>query len=109
MTFEALAEPRRRQILDLLRQGERPVNDLVDALGIAQPSVSKHLKALRDADLVICRVDAQRRLYRINPAPLQELDAWLAPYRILWTHALDNLEARLDAMPDKKRGLRRAR
>jgi DNA-binding transcriptional ArsR family regulator len=94
--FEALAEPRRRQILDLLRGRELPVGDLVDALGTSQPNVSKHLRVLRDAGLVSSRVDGPRRLYRVDPAPLRELDAWVSRYRGLWTHALDQLEAHLD-------------
>lgn len=99
--FEVLAEPRRRQILDLLRAGERPVGDLVAALAIAQPGVSKHLRVLRDAGLVTSRVDGQRRLYRIEPAPLREVDAWVAPYRALWGAALDALQDHLDEMPDQ--------
>ncbi|WP_020389536.1 ArsR/SmtB family transcription factor [Kribbella catacumbae] len=97
-TFEVLAEPRRRQILDLLRDGERPVGDLVDALALSQPAVSKHLKVLRDAGLVEVRQDAQRRWYRLRPAPLLEIDAWLEPYRDLWRNRLDALEAHLDRM-----------
>ena len=99
-TFEVLAEPRRREILDLLRAGERPVNDLVERLSLAQPAVSKHLKVLREAGLVEVRQDAQRRWYRLRPDPLVELDAWLAPYRALWDSSLDALERHLDAMPD---------
>ncbi len=98
--FEVLAEPKRRQILDLLRDGERPVGDLVEALALAQPGVSKHLRVLREAGLVSSRVDAQRRLYRINVGPLREVDDWVAPYRALWGHALDALERRLDEMTD---------
>ncbi|WBQ07160.1 ArsR/SmtB family transcription factor [Kribbella sp. CA-293567] len=98
-TFEVLAEPRRRQILDLLRTGERPVGDLVDALELSQPAVSKHLKVLRDAGLVEVRQDAQRRWYRLRPAPLLEIDSWLEPYRELWRGRLDALEAHLDTMP----------
>jgi DNA-binding transcriptional ArsR family regulator len=94
--LEALAEPRRLQILDLLRDGERPVGDLVDGLGISQPAVSKHLRVLKDAGLVEARADAQRRLYRIRPEPLAELDDWLATYRELWTTHLDRLEDHLD-------------
>lgn len=97
-TFEVLAEPRRRQILDLLRDGERPVGDLVDELALSQPAVSKHLKVLRDAGLVEVRQDAQRRWYRLRPAPLLEIDAWLEPYRDLWRNRLDALEAHLDRM-----------
>lgn len=98
-TFEVLAEPRRRQILDLLRTGERPVGDLVDELSLSQPAVSKHLKVLRDAGLVEVRQDAQRRWYRLRPAPLLEIDSWLEPYRELWRDRLDALESHLDKMP----------
>jgi DNA-binding transcriptional ArsR family regulator len=97
-TFEVLAEPRRREILDLLRGGERPVGELVEALELSQPAVSKHLKVLRDAGLVEVRQDAQRRWYRLRPAPLAEIDAWLEPYRDLWRGRLDALEAHLDRM-----------
>jgi DNA-binding transcriptional ArsR family regulator len=97
-TFEVLAEPRRREILDLLRGGERPVGELVDELELSQPAVSKHLRVLRDAGLVEVRTDAQRRWYRLSPAPLAEIDAWLAPYRDLWRTRLDALEAHLDRM-----------
>jgi DNA-binding transcriptional ArsR family regulator len=93
--IEVLADPNRRRILDLLRDGERPVGDLVDRLGITQPSVSKHLRVLRDAGLVEVRRDAQRRLYRIRPQPLAELDAWLEPYRKLWSASLGRLERHL--------------
>ncbi|GAA3738116.1 DNA-binding transcriptional ArsR family regulator [Spinactinospora alkalitolerans] len=99
-TFEVLAEPRRREILDLLRDGERAVGDLVDRLALAQPAVSKHLKVLRDAGLVDVRRDAQRRWYRLRPEPLVEVDAWLAPYRRFWDERLDALERHLDTMPD---------
>lgn len=97
-----LAEPRRREILDLLRTAERPVNDLVERLPLTQPTVSKHLKVLRDAGLVEVRQDAQRRWYRLRPQPLAELDEWLAPYRRMWEAGLDALERHLDAMPDDK-------
>lgn len=97
-TFEVLAEPRRREILDLLRAGERPVGELVDELDLSQPAVSKHLKVLRDAGLVEVRQDAQRRWYRLRPAPLAEIDAWLEPYRELWHTRLNALEAHLDTM-----------
>ncbi|MEV6281468.1 metalloregulator ArsR/SmtB family transcription factor [Kribbella sp. NPDC051770] len=99
-TFEVLAEPRRREILDLLRDGERPVGELVDALELSQPAVSKHLKVLRDAGLVEVRQDAQRRWYRLRPAPLAEVDAWLTPYRDLWRDRLNALEAHLDTMDE---------
>jgi DNA-binding transcriptional ArsR family regulator len=99
-TFEVLAEPRRREILDLLRGGERPVGELVEQLALSQPAVSKHLKVLRDAGLVDVRQDAQRRWYRLRPAPLAEVDAWLEPYRELWRDRLDALEAHLDRLDD---------
>ena len=98
--FEVLAEPKRRQILDLLRGDERAVSELVDALGMAQPAVSKHLRTLREAGLVAVRSDAQRRLYRLRAEPLRELDGWLAPYRQLWETRLDALENHLDSMED---------
>jgi DNA-binding transcriptional ArsR family regulator len=94
--FQALGVPRRLEILDLLRSGERPVGDLVDQLGVSQPAVSKHLKILKEAGLVDVRADAQRRLYRIRPEPLVELDQWLASYRALWSTHLDRLEHHLD-------------
>jgi DNA-binding transcriptional ArsR family regulator len=99
-TLAALAEPNRRRILDLLREGERPVGELADALQIAQPSASKHLKTLRDAGLVAMRADAQRRWYGLRLEPLLELDAWLEPYRRIWSHRLDALERHLDDMED---------
>jgi DNA-binding transcriptional ArsR family regulator len=100
MSFAVLAEPARRQILDLLRERERSVGELVDDLRLSQcelsqPSVSKHLRVLREAGLVAARIDAQRRMYRVQPAPLAEIDAWLAPYRQMWTERLDALEAHL--------------
>lgn len=94
--FEALAEPNRRRILDVLRQGERPAGDLVDALAISQPGVSKHLKLLREAGLVRVRADGQRRLYSVEPQGLAELETWLAPYRRAWADRLDALEAHLE-------------
>lgn len=99
MTFAVLAEPTRRDILELLRGGERPVGDLVHSLHMSQPAVSKHLRVLRDAGLVDVRADAQRRLYRLRLQPLAELDEWLAPYRALWTRALDDLEQHLEDTP----------
>lgn len=98
--FDVLAEPNRRQILDLLRAGERPVGDLVDALDISQPAVSKHLRVLRDAGVVNVRIDASRRMYRLRPEALREIDAWLAPYREMWENRLDELGDRLDRMID---------
>jgi DNA-binding transcriptional ArsR family regulator len=99
-TFEVLAEGRRREILDVLRAGERPVGELAERLSLTQPGVSKHLKVLREAGLVVVRQDAQRRWYRLRPEPLAEIDAWLAPYRDLWNASLDALERRLDDLPD---------
>ena len=98
MVFEVLAEPHRRRILDLLRHGERPVGELVDMLRASQPTVSKHLRVLRDAGLVEARVDAQRRLYRVRAEPLRQLDDWLAPYRAMWASRLDALESHLAEM-----------
>jgi DNA-binding transcriptional ArsR family regulator len=98
--FEVVAEANRRRILDLLCAAERPVGELVDALGISQPAVSKHLKVLRDAGVVDVRVDAQRRVYRLRPEPLQEIDEWLAPYRAAWRDRLDALAHHLDDMTD---------
>jgi DNA-binding transcriptional ArsR family regulator len=95
-TFDVLAEPQRRRILDLLRDGEQPVGDLVDRLEISQPGVSKHLRVLRDAGLVSVRPDGQRRLYGLRPEGLAEVDRWLAPYRQLWSRRLDALERHLD-------------
>jgi DNA-binding transcriptional ArsR family regulator len=94
--LQVLAEPRRVDILELLRGGEQPVGELARGLGLSQPAVSKHLRVLREAGLVEARVDAQRRLYRIRPEPLADLDAWLAPYRQLWSTHLDRLEDHLD-------------
>jgi DNA-binding transcriptional ArsR family regulator len=94
--LQALSEPHRMAILSMLADGERPAGDFVDALPIAQPTVSKHLSVLREAGLVTVRKDAQRRLYSLNPAPLKELDMWLARYRRFWTDRLDALEAHLD-------------
>ena len=96
--FDVLAEPNRRRILDLLRGKERAVGDLVDALAVSQPAVSKHLAVLRRAGLVEVRTDGPRRIYTVRPEPLQDIDAWLAPYRQMWAESLDALERRLDAM-----------
>jgi DNA-binding transcriptional ArsR family regulator len=95
-TFDVIAEPTRRAILDLLRERPRPVGELVDLLGISQPGVSKHLRVLRQANLVRVRADAQRRWYEVDPRPLTEIEAWLAPYRDLWAARLDALEQHLD-------------
>lgn len=98
--FEVLAEPNRRRILDLLREGEQRVGDLVDHLGVTQPAVSKHLRVLREAGVVEVRIDASRRLYRLRPDALREIDNWLAPYRAMWERRLDNLGDHLDIMRD---------
>jgi DNA-binding transcriptional ArsR family regulator len=99
--FDVLAEPARRRILDLLLERPRLVGDLTDQLGLTQPGTSKHLRVLRDAGLVRVRRDAQRRWYELRPDPLVEVDAWLAPYRRLWTERFDALERHLDDMPDE--------
>ncbi|MGA2527864.1 MAG: metalloregulator ArsR/SmtB family transcription factor [Acidimicrobiales bacterium] len=96
MPFAVIAEPSRRRILDLLREKERSVGELVEDLALSQPGVSKHLRVLRDAGLVEVRVKAQRRLYQLRAEPLAEIDAWLNPYRRLWTDRLDALEAHLE-------------
>jgi DNA-binding transcriptional ArsR family regulator len=96
IAFEVLAEPNRRQILDLLRERERPVGELVAALSVSQPTISKHLRVLREAGFVESRVAASRRVYRLRAEPLREIDEWLAPYRALWGSSLDRLERHLD-------------
>ena len=101
-TFEVLAEPTRRRILDLLLERSRPVGELVDLLGLSQPGVSKHLRVLRDGGFVAVRRDAQRRFYEVSPAPLAEVDQWLEPYRRLWAGRLDALERHLDDTDDRE-------
>jgi DNA-binding transcriptional ArsR family regulator len=103
-TFEVLAEPSRRRILDLLAQEERPVGDLVASLPLSQPAVSKHLKVLREAGLVRCRTAGQHRLYRVDPQPLHEVDEWLAPYRRQWADHLSALERHLQIMEASEEG-----
>jgi DNA-binding transcriptional ArsR family regulator len=93
--FEILAEPTRRRVLDLLREQELTVGELIDALDMSQPAVSKHLRVLRDAGLVEARVDAQRRIYTLRPEPLADVDAWLAPYRKFWRGKLAALQRHL--------------
>jgi DNA-binding transcriptional ArsR family regulator len=95
--FAVLAEPTRLRILDELRGSESSVGALVDRLAISQPAISKHLKVLREAGFVSCRTAAQHRIYRLETAPFQALDDWLAPYRRLWTRHLDALERHLDS------------
>jgi DNA-binding transcriptional ArsR family regulator len=101
-TFEVLAEPTRRRILDLLLERSRAVGEIVDVLGLSQPGVSKHLRVLREGGFVDVRQDAQRRYYELRPGPLAEVDAWLEPYRRLWAGRLDALERHLDATDDKE-------
>ncbi len=101
-TFDVLAEPTRRRILDLLLERPRPVGELVERLGLTQPGTSKHLRVLREAGLVRVRQDAQRRWYELRPEPLAEIDQWLAPYRRLWSERLDALERRLDETNPKE-------
>jgi DNA-binding transcriptional ArsR family regulator len=96
VALRTLGESNRVAILDVLLEGEQPVGELVARLGLSQPAVSKHLRILREAGLVEARVDAQRRVYRVRPEPLAELDAWLEPYRVLWEERLDRLEDHLD-------------
>jgi DNA-binding transcriptional ArsR family regulator len=97
--FAAVAEPHRRLILDRLRDGECGVTELTDLLQLSQPGVSKHLRILREARLVAVRADGKRRLYRLAPAPLADVDAWLAQYRQFWTERLDALSDHLEANP----------
>jgi DNA-binding transcriptional ArsR family regulator len=105
--FAILAEPSRRAILSLLASSEQSVGDIEEHLQLPQPSISKHLRVLREAGFVESRVDAQRRLYRIRPEPLMEVDAWLEPFRRLWSAHVDALERHLDRMhpapPRRKR------
>lgn len=97
--YAALAEPHRRQILDLLCGGERPAGELVEQLELSQPGVSKHLKVLRDSGLVVVRAEGKKRLYALSPAPLAEVAQWLEPYRAFWSSSLDNLERHLEENP----------
>lgn len=103
-TFEVLAEESRRRILDLLIEQDRPVGDLVERLALSQPAVSKHLKVLRDAGLVDCRHEAQRRIYRVRAEPLREVDEWLRPFRARWADHLSALERHLDFMGEGEEG-----
>ena len=97
--YAALAEPHRRQILDLLRGGERPAGELVQSLQLSQPGVSKHLKVLREVGLVAVRARGKQRLYALRPEPLAEIDQWLEPYRAFWSQRLDALERHLEENP----------
>src|SRR5471030_330543 len=107
--FAIIAQPNRRAILRLLASAERSVGDIEERLRIPQPSVSKHLRVLKDAGFVGSRVDAQRRLYRIKPEPLMEIEAWLAPFRQFWLVHVDALERHLDQMDPvpRKKGKKR--
>ena len=96
--FEVIAEPNRRAILTLLASSQQSVGEIERQLHLPQPAVSKHLRVLRDAGFVESTVDAQRRLYRLKPEPLQEVDAWLAPFRQFWSAHVDALERHLDRM-----------
>ena len=96
--FDIIAEPNRRAILSLLVSSEQSVGEIERQLGMPQPTVSKHLRVLREAGFVESTIDAQRRLYRLTPEPLQELDAWLAPFRQFWSAHVDALERHLDRM-----------
>src|SRR3982750_1573860 len=109
--FEIIAEPSRRAILGLLVASEQSVGEIERELGMPQPTVSKHLRVLREAGFVESTVDAQRRLYRLKPEPLREVDAWLAPFRRFWSAHVDALERHLDRMdqltPTKRKTRRR--
>lgn len=109
--FEIIAEPNRRAILGLLVSSEQSVGEIERRLRMSQPTVSKHLRVLRDAGFVESTVDAQRRLYRLKPEPFREMDSWLVPFRRLWSTHLDKLERHLDRLhpptPTKKKTRRR--
>jgi DNA-binding transcriptional ArsR family regulator len=107
-TLKALAEPSRFQIVEVLRNGPRPVGDLVDRLKLPQPQVSKHLRVLSEAGLVEVRVDAQRRIYELRPAPLQELEVWIERYRSIWEENYQRVDVLLEEMKAKE-GKRRRR
>ncbi|MEO7034345.1 MAG: metalloregulator ArsR/SmtB family transcription factor [Polyangiaceae bacterium] len=102
--FEVIAEPNRRAILSLLASSERSVQEIEQRLRMSQPSVSKHLRVLRDAGFVQSRVDAQRRVYRIRPEPLKEVDVWLSTFRHFWSTHVDALERHLDRIAQEPRG-----
>jgi DNA-binding transcriptional ArsR family regulator len=102
--FNAVAEPRRREILDLLATGERPVNDLVDRLGVAQPQVSKHLRVLREVGAVDVRVDGRRRLYSLNGRALKPIHDWVKEYEQTWSDRFELLDLVLDELKDKEEG-----
>jgi DNA-binding transcriptional ArsR family regulator len=107
--FEIIAEPNRRAILSLLISSQQSVGEIERQLRMAQPTVSKHLRVLREAGFVESTVDAQRRLYRLKPEPLQEIDAWLAPFRRFWSAHVDALERHLDRMDESTSAKRKTR
>jgi DNA-binding transcriptional ArsR family regulator len=102
--FNAVAEPRRRQILDVLAEGERPVNDLVERLGLAQPLVSKHLRVLREVGLVDVREDGRQRIYRVNGRPLKPIHDWIAAYERSWEERFEQLDTVLDELKEEGDG-----
>lgn len=102
--FNAVAEPRRRQIVDVLARGERPVNDLVAQLGVAQPQVSKHLRVLREVGVVEVRADGRRRLYRLNGRALKPIHDWVRAYERTWSERFDQLDVVLDELKEKEEG-----
>ena len=107
--FEVIAEPNRRAILNLLISAEQSVGEIERRLGMPQPTVSKHLRVLREGGFVEATVDEQRRVYRLKPEPLQEVDAWLAPFRRFWSAHVDALERHLDRMQQARRASRQVR
>ena len=107
--FEIIAEPNRRAILSLLVSSQQSVGEIERELHMSQPAVSKHLRVLRDAGFVESTVDAQRRIYRLKPEPLQEMDAWLAPFRRFWSAHVDALERHLDRMDRSRRTKRKTK
>jgi len=108
-TLSALAEPNRLRIVDLLRDGPRPVGEIVDRLRLQQPQVSKHLRILGAAGLVVVRPEAQRRIYTLRPEPLQQLDAWLERYRRHWERSFQRLDSLLDELKTKRKRARKRR
>lgn len=102
-TLQALAEPNRFQIVELLRNGPRSVGEMVDRLEMNQPQVSKHLRVLSEAGLVDVKVDAQRRIYALRPGPLRDMDAWLERYRQIWEHSFSRLDNLLEEMKNKEK------
>ena len=108
-TLRALAEPSRFQIVEILRDGPRPVGDLVNRLKLRQPQVSKHLRVLSEAGLVEVRVDAQRRIYELRPAPLRELEEWIERYRKIWEENYQRLDVLLEEMKTEQAKTKRWR